>query len=75
MVVAPATLTSATLSSATLLSVMLSLRVVVDSALSLDGPVEPAEGREGKAAGVAAQGREERAIEWGGRRRGDWETA
>ena len=75
MVVAPATLTSATLSSATLLSVMLSLRVVVDSALSLDGSVEPAEGREGKAAGVAAQGREERAIEWGGRRRGDWETA
>ena len=31
-----------------------SLRVVVDGALSLDGPVEPAEGRGGKAAGVMA---------------------
>ena len=61
MVAVPATLTSATLLSATLSSATLSLRVVVDGALSLGGPVEPAEGRGGKAAGVSAQGREEKA--------------
>ena len=61
MVAAPATLTSATLSSAMLSSTTLSLRVIVDGALSLDGPVKPAEERGGEAAGVSAQGREERA--------------
>ena len=78
MVATPATLTSATLSFTTLLSTTLSLRVVVDGALSLDGPVEPVEGRGGEAAGVAAQGREERAIGMGraaSRRLGDAVTS